>query len=157
MSELLSQIIEAGQAKGLNQKALAARAGVSEEALSRAKKRGNIRSNMLESLAKAAGLAINLAPAAPVPPFPIAKTFRERHRDLVWSNPNAPDEVLIRAALIKPKFMILLDAAIEYGVDRLKCEWGVLRSQAENETVRIAPITERILKNIEYGYQQASA
>src|ERR1051325_10778349 len=54
------------------------------------------------------------------------REFWRRHPGLVWSNPEAPDAVFIRAALLKARFTELLDIAIEFGLDRLKEEWRVL-------------------------------
>lgn len=157
MNTLLIQILNAGQAKGLTQKILAQRAGISEGALSRAKTRGSIRSDILEKLANIVEVTLKVEPAHPISTNPIpAKSFREQHRDLIWSNPNAPDDVLIRHALLKPRFTVLLEAAIEFGVDKLESEWLYLKRHAQNETAQVASITDQILKNIHDGYKQAT-
>ena len=59
------------------------------------------------------------------------KTFWDAHGrvGLVWSNPNASDDVLIAAALLRrPNFHLLLDIAAHFGLDRLKCRWEGLQA-----------------------------
>ena len=74
----------------------------------------------------------------------------------MWSNPDADDSVLIRAALLKPSFHQLLEIAARFGIDRLRTEWTVLTSADElsgfpEEVARIRrakPIVERCLAHI---------
>lgn len=156
---LISQIISAAQARGINQKALAARAGVPEETLSRAKRRGSARLDIVEALARAANVSIGLVSGAQprCPPAKLPKTsFRDQYHWLAWANPNASDEILLRQALVKPEFRTLLDAAIEYGVSKITSEWELLKTEGDVETLRAMPVTDRILRNICNGYQQAA-
>lgn len=156
---LIAQIIQAAQARGVNQKTLAVRAGVPEETVSRAKKRGTARWSVVEALASAAGVTIGLVSGAPAgqPVDPPRTSFRDRYHWLAWANPNASDEVLVRSALVNPEFRTLLDAALEFGVNTVTREWDLLKIEGDRETLRALPITERILRNIRDGYQQAHA
>ena len=84
------------------------------------------------------------------------QTFREKYGvALAWSNSQASNDVLIRRALVAPRFQVLLDAALEFGIDKLSAEWALLREEGSSETLRAAPVTERILRHIREGYKQA--
>ena len=157
MNTLIDQIISAARARGVNQTTLAARAGVPKETLSRAKKRGSAGLDIVQALARAAGVNVGIVPAAPSPRSAPPVTFRERHHLLAWSNPGASPTVLLRRALVAPEFSTLLDAALEFGVDEVVQEWESLKSSGDPEAKRAAPITDRILRNIRHGYQQAAA
>ena len=52
---------------------------------------------------------------------------------LVWSNPQADDDVMIAKALLQPSFHLLLDIAECLGFDRLKMQWDKLQSSIEKE------------------------
>lgn len=80
-----------------------------------------------------------------------------RHRGLVWSNPAADDSTHIRAALLRPRFRQLLDIALEFGVERLRCEWAELELDATPEVARSRRSVERILAHIEEGFALAAA
>lgn len=157
MNSLIDQIISAAHARGVNQTTLAARAGVPKETLSRAKKRGSAGLDIVQALARAAGVNVGIVPAVPSARSAPPVTFRERHRLLAWSNPGASPTVLLRRALVAPEFSTLLDAALEFGVDEVVQEWESLKSSGDPEAKRAAPITDRILRNIRHGYQQAAA
>jgi hypothetical protein len=81
----------------------------------------------------------------------------EKHRGLVWSNPEATDTVHLRAALLNPRFDCLLEAATVFGIDRLRLEWGVLTEEDRPEARRARAIVERILKHIAQGFKLASS
>lgn len=83
--------------------------------------------------------------------------FWQRHPGLVWSNPEAPDSVFIAAALLRPRFNRLLDIATEFGLERLRQEWELLRAEATPEAQRAESAVERILVNIEKGFALAAA
>ena len=85
------------------------------------------------------------------------KDFWTQFPGLVWSNPKAGDAVRIRAALLNPKFHVLLAIAVEFGCERLMEEWKILQADPLTDTSRAAPSVNRILKNILRGYQQAGA
>ena len=86
----------------------------------------------------------------------VHQEFWRQHRGLVWSNPDADDDVHIRAALLRPRFGRLLDIAVEFGVDRLRQEWAELQSDNTREVLRARDAVERILRNIEKGFSLAS-
>jgi transcriptional regulator with XRE-family HTH domain len=165
---VIDEILSEADRRGLSQKALAAASGIQEESLSRLKKRGNGRLDVIGRLADAAGLRITAVPRAePVsstrragrtPEYPSsappANTFREKYRTLVWSNSKADDAVFIRRALLDPQFPVLLDAALEFGIDKLEQEWGALSRDDSPEARRAAPATGRLLKNLRRGYDK---
>ena len=64
--DLLIQIIDLAKRKGLKQKDLAERAGLSPESLSRAKKTGDMHLSSLVELARVVGLKLSLSPDRPV-------------------------------------------------------------------------------------------
>lgn len=157
---LLEQVLLVAKQKGLTQKVLAQKAGISQENLSRGKKRGNTTTDLLQRLADAAGVHIQVTPfpQGSVPPASSKnQRFRDKHRTLVWSNPNASDDVFLQRALLRPQFSVLLDAALEYGLERLETEWMNLKREGGDEVLRASPVTQRILHNIRNGREQATA
>ena len=50
-------------------------------------------------------------------------SFHARHPGLIWSVDRPSDVVLMRAALLAPRFHTLLDACLEFGAARLRAEW----------------------------------
>jgi hypothetical protein len=82
--------------------------------------------------------------------------FWRKHPGLVWSNPEARDEVYIRAALLHPRFTQLLAIAMEFGVDRLRHEWVWLEGDETPELRRARHSVQRILSNIEKGFAIAA-
>ena len=160
---ILQEVFAAAAARGLTQKQLAASAGIREETLSRLKKHGSPRLSVVEDLARAAGVELvvrsrsgGAAPAVSPPPSE-APRFRERYRTLLWSNPKAPDEVLLRRALVRPTFRMLLDAAVEFGPETLRREWEGLLACEDPEVRRVRPATEQLLRNIRDGFALAAA
>ncbi len=174
MTNLLSEIIEHANRHGVSQKQLATRAGIAEGSLSRAKRKGSLSSNTLEQLAKEAGVKLV---AIPLDGRVIETnqratkgdlnaldnrssgeaSFKDKHRLLAWSNPSAPVDVLLRKALVRPDFAVLLDAATELGVERLEEQWSLLQKESSPETIRTAPVTNRMLRHIRRGYEQITA
>ncbi len=65
-SQLLTQILEMARHKGLKQKELAERAGLSAESLSRAKKAGDMHLSSLHKLASIVGLKLCFCPDEPI-------------------------------------------------------------------------------------------
>lgn len=65
-SELINEIIAAAKRKDISQGELAARAGIRQETLSRAKKHSNLRFNTVEQLAQVVGLKLKLVTDNPV-------------------------------------------------------------------------------------------
>jgi hypothetical protein len=79
------------------------------------------------------------------------EAFWQRHPGLVWSNPDASDDVRIRAALLRPRFSEILDIASEFSIERLEREWGLLCDEDTPEARRAAGEVERILLNVRRG------
>jgi len=61
----LDKLLSMAKTKGITQKELAARSGISEVGLSQAKRRGNLQVSTLEALADTLGLAIDFIPRCP--------------------------------------------------------------------------------------------
>ncbi len=85
-----------------------------------------------------------------------AATFADRHRTLVWSNSRASDEVVLRAALLKPRFQTVLDACKTFGLQAVRTEWELLAAENIREAQRARPSVERMLRNIELGFHDAA-
>lgn len=167
---IINEIINAAKQQGVSQKALASLSGLPAESISRAKRSDAASLHTLHALARAANVQIGivaiknyqLMPSAASASSPASSKlypqgFAQRHKSLVWSNPNASLDTLLRAALVAPQFDRLLDAATEVGIKKLNTLWRALQVNAELEVLRAAPITNRMLKHIQDGYQQALA
>jgi len=83
--------------------------------------------------------------------------FWSNHRGLVWSNPAASDSTHIRAALVRPRFSLLLEIALEFGVERLRTEWKEIQIDDTREIKYARVPVERILAHIEKGFTLAAA
>ncbi len=86
-----------------------------------------------------------------------AATFQARHPGLVWSNSKPGETVLIRAALSQPRFHTILDACLEFGLERVRQEWEVLAQEATPEIQRVSSDVTRMLRHIEEGFADAQA
>ena len=86
-----------------------------------------------------------------------ANEFWQKHRGLVWSNSNADDSTYICAALVRPRFSLLLDIAAEFGIERVRREWMELQRDDTPEVRRAREPVERILANIQKGFSLAAA
>jgi hypothetical protein len=53
-------------------------------------------------------------------------SFWQRYPGLVWSNSQASDSVMIRAALARPQAAVLKAIAEEFGSERLRGEWEIM-------------------------------
>lgn len=160
MSSLIKQIIGIARQHGLTQKVLARNAGVPEATLSRAKRRDGASLGVVEALAQAAGARVAVIPVVPEASAAYLAdeaSFRARNRHLAWSNPNASSETLLRQALAKAEFQAILDASVVFGVERVEREWALLKASDAAPALRVAPVTDRILRNIHAGFQQAAA
>lgn len=151
---LLDQILSFAKAQGMTQKELADKTGIPKESLSRLKGRNSVKAQTLELLADAIGFELVLLPKPKRPAS--AASFREKYKYLAWSNSQASTEVLLRQALIRPDFSILLDAAAEFGLAELQKQWAVLQSMPDPAVKRAAPITSRMLIHIAAGFREAS-
>lgn len=160
-AELLEPILTAARQRGLDQSGLAKAAGLSPESISRAKRRPSMDLSTLASLAEAAGMTIRVepkrsaVPTVPTRPRPLA----DPSWGLAWSNPDGiSDAALIRAALHRGAFTVVLEACATYGVERVATEWRdlVTRPEAGLGTHLVAQV-ERILSNIRQGQLRAAA
>lgn len=157
---LLQTLLAESDRRGMSQKSLAASAGITPETLTRAKKRGGASLDVIEALAGALDFRLELRPAGEQPghvTHAAPESFRGRHRHLIWSNPDASDEVLIRRALLESRFTTLLDAAVEFGIEQLDTQWQLLLAEDAPDTHRAAPTVDRILRHIHAGNDQATA
>ncbi len=160
MSSLIKQIIGIAHQHGLTQKALARSAGVPEETLSRAKRRDGASLGVVEALAQAAGARVCVVPLPSQASGALLSdeaAFVARNRHLAWSNPDASSETLLRQALAKAEFLAILDASVAFGLERVEREWALLKASDAAPALRVAPVTDRILRNIHAGFQQAAA
>ena len=65
-SDIIKEIIEKAKAQNISQGELAARAGIRQETLSRAKKNSNLRFKTVEQLAQIVGLKLKLIADNPI-------------------------------------------------------------------------------------------
>jgi transcriptional regulator with XRE-family HTH domain len=159
---LLSQVIEAARTAQLDQAHLAHAAGVAPETISRAKKRGTIDLRTLQALAQAAGLTLTLSGSAPAPSVLVGPTRRsslaDPSRGLAWSNAAISDEALVRNALKKGSFNLVLEAVLEHGLPFVQRQWALMRSDSEvGLSARALVDISRKLANIERGLSHAAA
>ena len=137
----------------LTQAVAAHKSGLSLSMLRRAESHGTIPLHHLLKLAKTIGYQLDLREMSPTrrtQESPL--TLNKRHPGLVWSNTNAPREIYLRKALLNPRFGQLLKLAQEFGLESLKREWSLLRTQSpeeSNEVEGAASEVNRILRNME--------
>lgn len=79
----------------------------------------------------------------------------QSYKGLVWSNASASEEVLIRAALVHPRFPTILSMVLEVGFERIHHEWKMLLEENTRETRLATAATTRILRNIQTGLSHA--
>jgi hypothetical protein len=151
---LLVQALDHATAMGLDQRTLALRSGLSQETISRAKKRGTMDSSTLEKILGSVGLELALRPRVDLQTRP---ALRDPVRGLAWSNPQVSDEVLINKALLGGGFTVILQAAVEFGLPRIQAQWRALLAGQEAPGVRTRELVNEILDNIEQGFEHAAA
>lgn len=110
---------------------------------------------------KATLIAVNhsnstVSSPAPDSSEPNRRAFWRRHPGLVWSNPNAPDDAFISAALQKNRFLQLLDIAAEFGVERLRRRWEVEKSCGDLSAGQVIR-TEENITIMEQAYAKSIA
>ncbi len=156
---LIADILESARTQhGWDQTELARRAGMATATLSRAKQRHNIDSKTLEALARAAGLRLTLEPEAHAP-VPLRRTrLAEPGFGLAWSNRNAPDDVLIRQALLRGSYPLILQAVLDAGLDTVRREWAwLLANEGDRIPQQAREDVARQLRNMETGLSRAAA
>ncbi len=158
-SELLRTLIATGKRAGMDQRALALRAGIAPETISRAKKQGRADLSTVLALSKAVGLELHLRPTEqPETPTP-------KHRSslanpvwgLAWSNSHISDDVLVRNALLKGSFLVILEAVLEHGITFVQDQWALLLRTPLPPPPPVQANVQRILSNIERGLAHAQA
>lgn len=160
---LLTQVLDAARAAGLDQAKLAHAAGVAPETISRAKKRGTIDLRTLQPLARAAGLALTLSGRpAPTPSSEVAvpkrSSLADPSRGLAWSNPGMSHEALVRNALLKGSYHLVLEAVLEHGLPFVRQQWALMMADADvGMSARARADVSRKLLNIERGLSHAAA
>lgn len=82
--------------------------------------------------------------------------LKRQLRGVLWSNAGAPEEAYVRAALLRPRFHLLLAIAIELGLERVMAEWNLLKTCGDRRTERVACQVERMLGNIGEGFRHAA-
>lgn len=118
---LLESLHRHRAASGLTKRALALRAGVRPELLSRLNSQTGCDTATLQKLADALGLELVLQPKA----TPITRSKAQRlglSMPYDWSNPEIPDIALIRKSLEFANLADLTRLALEFGIDRLETE-----------------------------------
>ena len=79
----------------------------------------------------------------------------QSYQGLVWSNSSVSEEVLIRAALLRPRFHTILRMVREVGLGRVYREWELLVEENTREVQLAAAASSRILRNIQTGLSNA--
>lgn len=157
---LIESVLQAARTQGMDQCALAERAGLRPETVSRAKRRGTLDLSSLQALARVVGLELALQPgqrygALPPSPPPVARSpLAEPQWGLAWSNPDAPADALVRNALAHGRFDLLLQAVIGHGLDSVLQQW---QQVAPTLPARARREVQRKLDNIEKGWTDAAS
>lgn len=79
----------------------------------------------------------------------IQTPFREKYKFLAWANPSMSTGVLLRQALVRSDFDMLLDATAEYGFHVLQSEWNALLANPDPSVHRAKQTTSRMLRHIQ--------
>jgi transcriptional regulator with XRE-family HTH domain len=171
-TEILMKALERAKKLGLDQRQLAARAGLSPETLSRAKKRGTMDSSSLERILGCVGFELALTPSGHPHEAQGAKDAGADHTGLIsgiptalrdpawglaWSNPDVQDEVLVRKALLTGGFTVILQSTLDFGLPNVMAQWEILRNSAEAPGPKTQELVCEILGNIEQGFSHAAA
>lgn len=156
-ARLLDQILASARQAGLDQAHLAQAAGLAPETLSRAKKRGTMDLASIDALARVTGLQLGLLSTsdrlgtkAAAQRSPLAAP----QWGLSWSNPAVDHETLIRNALAKGSFMLLLEAIKAHGLEEVLAQWAQVKPGLKPQ---LQAEVERQLRNIREGASHAQA
>lgn len=156
-TQLLNQILASARQAGLDQAHLAQAAGLAPETLSRAKKRGTMDLASIDALARVTGLQLGLLSRsdrlgmkATAQRSPLA----DPQWGLSWSNPDVDRETLIRNALTKGSFILLLEAIKAHGLEEVLAQWTQVKPGLKPP---LQAEVERQLRNIREGASHAQA
>ena len=81
----------------------------------------------------------------------IDKEFLRQHYGwMLWSNPKASDEVLLRNILYQGGMFDILNLAKVYGVERVRAEWESMKQEEDvrSDVAQCARL-DRIVRNLE--------
>jgi hypothetical protein len=79
-------------------------------------------------------------------------------RGLAWSNPNISNEVLVRNALMKGAYVMVLEAVLEHGLRFVHRQWALMEVDSDVAlTALMRAEISRKLTNIERGLKLAAA
>ncbi len=156
---LLGQVLEAAGARGFDQAQLANEAGLKPETISRAKKRVGMALSTLSRLASAVGLQVVLQPAGvpvtqPLPHASRPAALSSPQFGLAWSNPGAPEDALLRNALLQGRFDAILESAAQDGVAFVRKHMIGLRQEGALDDGRFVKL-DRMVNSIERGFSDA--
>lgn len=155
LQHALDAVLAVARAQRMDQKTLAARAGVRPETITRAKSRGSIDWATLQALADAAGLDLRVL-AVPRRAPGERSSLADSRLQLAWSNPQAPTATLIAKAVERRSFDLILRAAWEHGIDTVA---GVVEQLRDEEALppRSLDFADRALRNIAIGAARAQS
>lgn len=156
---LIAEALAASKIAGKDQRTLAALAGCAPETLSRAKKRGDMELSTLVAICDAGAMKICLMPAQMQQRQPIERrsSLADPRWGLAWSNPDAPSDLLVRKALAKGSFLVILEAVLEHGLEFVRGQWRLMLGDDERPSAQAQKNVERMLGNIEKGIALAQA
>lgn len=81
--------------------------------------------------------------------------LRDPSWGLAWSNPSISDDTLIRKALTTGRFSVILQACLDYGLERVRQQWSRVLQHPELTSPKLRWLTGDILDNISQGFSQA--
>lgn len=152
-SSILLQTLTRAKALHLDQKELASLAGVRQETISRAKKRGSLDSRTLDKLISAVGLALSLQACERVSQDALkdkSTSLKDPRWGLSWSNPNINNQTLIQKALTTARFGAILQACLDFGIDDVEKQWDMIAEDSNSQS-----LVSDILTNIAEGFAHA--
>jgi DNA-binding phage protein len=170
---LLEAVLTAARKAGMDQSKLAEVAGLAPETLSRSKKRKSMEIQTLAALAQAVGLELTIrqketrhhvqdhtAVAAP-PRGAHASTsppLSDPRWGLSWSSRSPKPEALVRNALKKGNYALVLQAVLEYGIPFVRTQLEALHATGEfKSSTGSDTALVKMLSNIEKGIRHAQA
>jgi DNA-binding phage protein len=170
---LLEAVLAAARRVGMDQSKLAEVAGLAPETLSRSKKRKSMEVQTLAALAQAAGLELAIQqrktrarvqshPAPSLPPRKAEASANPPLSDprwgLSWSSQSPKPEALVRNALKKGNYALVLQAVLEYGGPFVQEQLLALHTTGELQaSTDSGEALARMLRNIEKGISRAQA
>jgi len=87
----------------------------------------------------------------------MTEKLKRQLRGVLWSNAGATEDACIRAALLRPRFQLLLAIALELGLERLAAEWEFLKTCGDCRAAQVSGAVERMIGNIGEGFRHAAA